>query len=87
MGLCIPRRLSTKNKGGKGQGERGAHCISLTPSPLPFPLLDPSHGVLVFLDVVSVNPRTRLRAVASFKQDILIVLASQKVYAGIDILV
>jgi hypothetical protein len=37
--------------------------------PVPFPL--------IFLDVVSVNPSALLRAIASFKEDILVVLASQ----------
>lgn len=40
---------------------------------------------LIFLDVVSMNPGTGLGTVASFKQDILFVLARHQVYARVDI--
>src|SRR5688572_10270172 len=79
-----------------GQGVRG--CDFEPPVPLfpcyhvppllssPLPLLPIPLFRLVLFNVVSMNPRTRLRAVASLEEDIVFVFAREKVYTGVDIL-
>jgi hypothetical protein len=94
MGSCIRQRLSTRKDMEKGEIGKRKRILRLSTlrSRFPFPILllpySPLFPIrsLVLLNVVSMNPRTRLRAIASFKQDILFVLASQKVYTGVDIL-
>ena len=87
MGLCIQRRLSTEElwgKRGTGKGERTPVALPVALFPFPFPLYPIP---LILLDVVSVNPRALLCAIASFKHDVLIVFSRQKVYASVDIFV
>jgi hypothetical protein len=87
MAFCIRRSWSTKHTGG-GKGERGTRVRESFLIPhfpcFPFPFIPIP---LVFLDVVSVNPRPVFLLVASLKENIFTVLASHQVHACVNVLI
>ena len=102
MAFCIRRSWSTKNiwgKGEKGEGGKGkSFPVTLYPFPVSvpcspftlfpfFPYSPFSPIPLVFLDVVSVNPRAVFLLVASLKENIFAVLASHQVHACVNVLI